>query len=127
MDPINQQSTSQTAQGYIGSVRRYTRRRYSAEDKIRIVLESMKREISIADLCRKEGITPAVFYNWTKDFMEAGKARLMGDSQRNATRSEVDALRRENTKLKTLLGEQTLELSIFKKSLNGLDDTGITG
>lgn len=115
------------AQAFMGRVRRYSRRKYSAEDKIRIILEGMKREISVADLCRRENITPNVYYNWVKDFMEAGKARLMGDSVRNATDSEVKALRRENEKLKVLLAEQVLETSAFKKSLHGSDDTGITG
>lgn len=128
MDNTNQ-STAVTvsAQAFMSNVRRYTRHRYSAEDKIRIVLEGMKREISVVELCRKESITPAVYYNWVKDFMEAGKARLMGDSRRNATDSEVKGLKRENEKLKVLLAEQVLETSAFKKSLQGSDDTGITG
>ena len=127
------ESTSQhtavavNAQAFMGKVRRYTRRKYSAEDKIRIILEGMKRECSIAELCRKEGITPNVYYFWVKDFMEAGKARLMGDTRRNANDSEVKSLRRENEKLKVLLAEQVLETSALKKSLQGSDDTGITG
>ncbi len=128
MESTNQ-STAVTvsAQAFMGNVRRYTRHKYSAEDKIRIVLEGMKREISVVELCRKESITPAVYYNWVKDFMEAGKARLMGDSRRNATDGEVKNLRRENERLKVLLAEQVLETSAFKKSLQGSDDTGITG
>ena len=127
------ESTSQhtavavSAQAFMGKVRRYTRRKYSAEDKIRIVLEGMKREISVMDLCRKEGISPAIYYNWVKDFMEGGKARLMGDSRRQATDGEVKNLRRENEKLKVLLAEQVLETSAFKKSLHASEDTGITG
>ena len=116
-----------SAQAFIGKVRRYTRRKYSAEDKIRIILEGMKREISVVELCRKEGLSPAIYYNWVKDFMEAGKARLMGDSRRNATDSEVKGLRHENERLKVILAEQMLELSAFKKSLHGSDNTGITG
>lgn len=116
-----------SAQAFMGKVRRYTRHKYSAEDKIRIILEGMKREISVMDLCRKENIPPAIYYHWVKDFMEAGKARLMGDTKRNATDGEVKNLRRENEKLKVLLAEQVLEASVFKKSLQGSGDTGITG
>jgi len=83
--------------------------------------------VSVADLCRKEGISPNIYYIWVKDFMEAGKARLMGDSRRQANDSEVKSLKRENARLKVILAEQMLEVSIFKKSLNGSDDTGITG
>ena len=115
------------AQAFMGRVRRYTRRKYSAEDKIRIILEGMKREVSVAELCRREGISPNIYYIWVKDFMEAGKARLMGDNRRNATESEVKSLRRENQRLKVLLAEQVLETSAFKKSLNGSEDTGISG
>jgi|APCry1669189204_1035204.scaffolds.fasta_scaffold68248_1 transposase len=129
MEPTIQQSAAQTesAQAFMGKVRRYTRRKYNAEDKIRIILEGMKREVSVADLCRKEGISPNIYYIWVKDFMEAGKARLMGDSRRQANDSEVKSLKRENARLKVILAEQMLEVSIFKKSLNGSDDTGITG
>jgi len=118
---------AESAQNFMRKVRRYTRRKYSAEDKIRIILEGMKREISVVELCRREGISPNVYYIWVKDFMEGGKARLMGDTRRNATDSEVKTIRRENEKLKVLLAEQVLEASAFKKSLQGSDDTGITG
>lgn len=118
---------AESAQNFMRKVRRYTRRKYSAEDKIRIILEGMKREISVVELCRREGISPNVYYIWVKDFMEGGKARLMGDTRRNATDSEVKTLRRENERLKVLLAEQVLEASAFKKSLQGSDDTGITG
>jgi transposase len=118
---------AESAQTFMRKVRRYTRRKYNAEDKIRIILEGMKREISVVELCRREGISPNIYYIWVKDFMEAGKARLMGDARRNATDSEVKSLRRENEQLKVILAEQVLELSTFKKSLKGSDDTGITG
>lgn len=118
---------AESAQNFMRKVRRYTRRKYSAEDKIRIILEGMKREISVVELCRRESISPNVYYIWVKDFMEGGKARLMGDTKRNATDSEVKTLRRENEKLKVLLAEQVLETSAFKKSLQGSDETGITG
>lgn len=117
---------SETAGQFIRKVRRYTRRKYGAEDKIRIILEGMKREVSVAELCRKEGISPNVYYVWVKDFMEAGKARLQGDSQRQANEAEVRGLRRENERLKVLLAEQLMETSLFKKSLRGSGGTGIT-
>jgi len=117
---------AETAGRFMKKVRRYTRRKYTAEDKIRIILEGMKREVSTAELCRKEGINPNVYYVWTKDFMEAGKARLQGDNRRQANESEVMELRRENERLKVLLAEQLLETSLFKKSLRGSGSTGIT-
>lgn len=118
---------TENARTFITKVRRYTRRKYSAEDKIRIILEGMKREISVAELCRKEGISPNIYYSWVKDFMEAGKARLKGDNHRSATHNEVKNLRRENNRLKVILAEQMLEVSLFKKSLIGSDETGIIG
>ena len=102
----------------IREVRAQTRRRFSAEDKIRIVLEGFRKEIPVSDLCRREGISSALYYSWLKDFMEAGKARLKGDTLRDATQSEVKELRRENGRLKELVGEQALEIQLLKKSLN---------
>jgi len=122
----NTGAKAETAGRFMKKVRRYTRRKYTAEDKIRIILEGMKREVSTAELCRKEGINPNVYYVWTKDFMEAGKARLQGDNRRQANESEVMDLRRENERLKVLLAEQLLETSLFKKSLRGSGSTGIT-
>ena len=128
MEIIAQQPVGQTesAQAFMGRVRRHTHRKYTAEEKIRIILEGMKREISVAELCRRESIHPNVYYIWVKEFMEAGKARLMGDYRRNATKSEIKSLRNENSKLKMILAEQMLELAAFKKSLNGSGDTGTT-
>ena len=120
-------AVTQTAGQFIKKVRRYTRRRYTAEDKIRIILEGMKREVSVAELCRKEGIHPNIYYIWVKDFMEAGKSRLQGDSQRQANESEVRDLRHENERLKVLLAEQLMETLLFKKSLRGSGPIGITG
>jgi len=77
----------------------------------------MKREISVSELCRREGIAATVYYSWLKDFMEAGKKRLQGDSLREANRTEVTRLKRENEQLKTLIADQVLALSLFKKSL----------
>lgn len=111
------QDLPETAAGLIRKVRQYTRHRFTAEDKIRIVLEGQKREISIAELCRREKITPAIFYSWLKDFMEGGKSRLKGDGLREANRDEVVNLRQENERLKVLMAEQMLENSVLKKSL----------
>jgi len=107
-----------SASRLIREVRRYTRRKFSAEDKIRIVLEGFRKEIPVSELCRKENISSAIYYNWLKDFMEAGKARLKRDSLRDATGGEVKHLREENNRLKELVGDQALKIQIFKKSLN---------
>jgi transposase len=101
----------------IREVRVQTRRRFSAEDKIRVVLEGFRKEMAVSDLCRREGISSALYYSWLKDFMEAGKARLKGDTLRDATHSEVKGLRQENGRLKELVGEQALEIQLLKKSL----------
>lgn len=101
----------------IREVRRNTRKRFSAEDKIRIVLEGFRKEIPVTDLCRREGLSSPLYYSWLKDFMEAGKGRLKGDSLRNATTIEIKNLRAENTRLKELVGEQALEVQMLKKSL----------
>ena len=101
----------------IREVRRNTRKRFSAEDKIRIVLEGFRKEIPVTDLCRREGMSSALYYSWLKDFMEAGKSRLKGDALRNANAKEVNTLRAENTRLKELVGEQALEVQLLKKSL----------
>jgi transposase len=101
----------------IRNIYRKTRKRFSAEDKIRIVLEGFRKEIPVTEICRREGISTAPYYSWLKDFMEAGKARLQGDTLRNATTQEVKRLKAENTKLKELVGEQALEIQLLKKSL----------
>ena len=103
----------------INKIKRVTRKRFTAEDKIRIVLEGFRREAPVTDLCRREGLHVSLYYSWLKDFMEAGKARLKGDSLRSANEGEVKHLQRENKRLKALAGEQALELCLFKKSLNG--------
>lgn len=91
--------------GLISKVRKRTRRKYSAEDKIRIVLEGFKGEIPISELCRRESLASAVYYRWMKDFMEAGKPQLKGDTLREANKDEVEELRKENERLKILVGE----------------------
>jgi len=107
-----------TASGFIRQVKRAYKRRFTAEDKIRIVLEGIRGEHTITELCRLEKITPGVYYSWSKEFMEAGKSRLKGDHLREANRDEVEKLRQDNQKLKELAGELSLENSILKKSLN---------
>ena len=98
-------------------IRRATRRHFSAEDKIRIVLDGLRGEDSIAELCRKEGIAQGLYYVWSKEFLEAGKRRLAGDTARAATTDEVKDLRRESTALKEVVAEQALELRLLKKSM----------
>jgi transposase len=111
-------ATLGSAAKLIREVRAQTRRRFSAEDKIRIVLEGFRKEMPVSDLCRREGISSALNYSWLKDFMEAGKARLKGHTLRDATHSEVKVLRQENGRMKELVGEQALEIQLLKKSLN---------
>src|SRR5215472_8211330 len=94
-----------SAEESVRHIRRETRRKYNAEEKIRIVLEGLRGEDSIAELCRREGINPNLYYKWSKEFLEAGKARLTGDTKRQANSSEVDDLRRENETLKGLVAE----------------------
>lgn len=115
---IEKPRSSETAEGFMKKVRRNTRKKFTAEEKIRIVLEGMKREIPITELCRREGVNTAVYYSWVKDFMEAGKARMKGDSLREASRDEVQKLKREIAQLKEILGDKDLELYVYKKSLD---------
>ena len=111
-----------TADKAIKDIRRATRKSYSAEEKIRIVLEGLRGEDSIAALCRREGIAESMYYTWSKEFLEAGKRRLAGDTARAATTDEVKALRRETRDLKEVVAEQTLELRLLKKSMIGDGD-----
>ena len=112
------------AERVLKDIRRATRRHFSAEDKIRIVLDGLRGEDSIAELCRREGIAQSLYYVWSKEFLEAGKRRLAGDTARAATSDEVKDLRRETTALKEVVAEQALELRILKKSMiaDGGDD-----
>jgi len=105
----------------VREIRRKTRRQYSAEDKIRIVLEGLKGEVSITELCRREGIVSNLYYRWSKDFLEAGKKRLAGDTSREATSSEVSDLRSENDQLKHLVAELSLNNRLLKKSTTGME------
>jgi transposase len=112
------------AEKVIKDIRRATRKQYSAEEKIRIVLEGLRGEESIAALCRREGIAESLYYTWSKEFLEAGKKRLAGDTARSATSDEVKVLRKEARDLKEVVAEQALELRILKKSMiaDGGDD-----
>jgi transposase len=103
----------------VREIRRKTRKKYSAEEKIRIVLEGLRGENSIAELCRREGIHPNMYYKWSKEFLEAGKQRLTGDTQRQADNQEVQAMRTENEQLKQLVAELSLKNRVLKKSLLG--------
>ena len=107
------------AEQVVKDIRRAMRRHFSAEDKIRIVLEGLRGEDSIAELCRREGIVQNLYYRWSKDFLEAGKKRLAGDTARAATSDEVKELRREATALKEVVAELTLENRVLKKSTIG--------
>ena len=113
-----------TAEKVEKDIRRATRRHFSAEDKIRIVLEGLRGDDSIAELCRKEGIAQSLYYTWSKEFMEAGKRRLAGDTARAATSDEVKDLRRESRDLKECVADLTLENRLLKKSMlaDGGDD-----
>ena len=108
-----------SAEKHVKEIKRKTRRKYSAEEKIRIVLEGLRGEYSIAELCRREGIAQGLYYTWSKEFMEAGKKRLSGDTARQATTSEVTDLKHEMRDLKEVVADLTLENRVLKKSVLG--------
>jgi transposase len=112
-------SSKDSAEKTVRDIRRKTRRQYSAEEKIRIVLAGLRGEDSIAELCRREGIAEGLYYSWSKEFLEAGKKRLAGDTARDASSGEVKALRAEARDLKEALAEQMLENRLLKKSMTG--------
>jgi transposase len=116
---MNAKHSKAPAERVVKDIRRATRKQYSAEEKIRIVLEGLRGEDSIAELCRREGIAQGVYYKWSKDFMEAGKRRLAGDTARAANTDEVRDLRREARDLKEVVAEQMLENRLLKKSMIG--------
>jgi transposase len=115
-----------SAEATIRDIKRKTRRQYSAEEKIRIVVGGLWGDVTIAELCRREGIADSLYYSWSKEFMEAGKARLSGNTKRQASSNEVDDLRQENEQLKQLVAELALKNRVLKKSVlgsaNGWDD-----
>ena len=118
----DREKSSQSAEQHVKAIRRATRKQYSAEEKIRIVLEGLRGEHSIAELCRREGIAQSLYYAWSKEFLEAGKKRLSGDTARDATTDEVKSLRREASDLKEALAETLLENRLLKKSMLGDGD-----
>ena len=107
---------TQETRSFMQQVRVAARRKYTPEEKVRIVLEGFRREVAVRDLCRREGIKPGAFYAWTKDFMEAGKERLTRDATRDATRQEIEQIKRENTDLKHLVADLSLEVYRLKKT-----------
>ncbi len=109
----------ESAEKVVKDIRRATRKRHSSEEKIRIVLEGLRGEDSIAELCRREGINQNLYYRWSKEFLEAGKKRLAGDTAREATSDEVKGLRKEAVALKEVVAELTLENRLLKKSMLG--------
>src|SRR5215211_3532752 len=110
------------AEQVVRDIRRRARKQHSAEEKIRVVLEGLRGEESIAALCRREGIAESLYYAWSKEFLEAGKRRLAGDTARAATTDEVKALRQEARALEEVVAEQALELRLLKKSMPGAGD-----
>ena len=111
---IAEDRTRQT-KGFMQQVRAASRRKYTPEEKVRIVLEGFRREVAVNELCRREGIKPGAYYAWTKDFMEAGKERLSRDAARDATRQEIEQIKRENNDLKSLVADLSLEVYRLKK------------
>ena len=112
---------SKNPESVVREIKRKTRRKFNSEEKIRIILEGLKGEDSIAAICRREGIAPSLYYKWSKTFLQAGKRRLKGDTIREANSDEVTELRRENDQLKQLVAELSLKNRVLKKSLNGLE------
>lgn len=112
----------ESAQATVRKIRRQTKKKYSAEDKIRIVIEGLRGEMSVAELCRKEGISQSLYYKWSKEFLEAGKSRLIGDTKRKADGTEVKEMRKENQQMKLLIAELSLKNRRLKKSLRGSGD-----
>ena len=112
-----------SAEATVKNIRRRTRRKYSAEEKIRIVIKGLRGENTVAELCRREGINQNLYYKWSKDFLEAGKERLVRDTKQQASSDEIQELRRETEQLKQLVAELALKNRVLKKSLLGMDTT----
>jgi transposase len=113
------EETVSSVESTVREIRRRTRKKYSAEEKVRVVLEGLRGEEKIAELCRREGIHQNMYYKWSKEFLEAGKQRLVGDSRREADSQEVEEMRSENEQLKAVVAELTLKNRVLKKSLLG--------
>ena len=120
----NPKPPKEPAEKIVKDIRLASRKHYSAEEKIRIVLEGLRGEDSIAELCRREGVAQNLYYRWSKDFLEAGKRRLAGDTARAATSDEVKDIRREAMALKEVVAELTLENRLLKKSMIGDGEDG---
>ena len=118
------QTKKASAEAALKDIRRATRRRFSAEEKIRVVLEGLRGEDSIAEVCRREGIATSMYYGWSKEFLDAGKRRLAGDAARAATSDEVKHLRSEAGALKEAVADLTLENRLLKKSMTGDGESG---
>ena len=110
-----------SSESLVRDIKRKTRRKFSSEEKIRIVIDGLRGEVSIAELCRREGIAQNLYYRWSKDFMESGKKRLDGDTMREANTSEVQSIKKENAQLKEVVAELLLQNRILKKSMSGED------
>ncbi len=110
------EARSRQTKGFMQQVRVAARRKYTPEEKVRIVLEGFRREVAVNELCRREGIKAGAYYAWTKDFMEAGKERLTRDAVRDATRQEIEQIKRESTDLKHLVADLSLEVYRLKKT-----------
>jgi transposase len=126
MNPIERREAmrpkaTQNPESVVKEIKRNTRRKFNSEEKIRIILEGLRGEDSIANICRKEGIAPSIYYKWSKAFLEAGKRQLNGDTIREASSNEVSNLRNENEQLKQLVAELSLKNRVLKKSLSGLE------
>ena len=119
----------QNPESVVREIKRNTRRKFNSEEKIRIIIEGLRGEDSIANICRKEGIAPSIYYKWSKSFLEAGKRQLNGDTIREASSNEVVDPRCENEQLKQLVAELSLKNRVLKKSLSGLGGvrSGICG
>lgn len=117
----DQHGKKQNARSVISAIKRRTRRLYSAEEKIQIVLECLRGEDSIAAICRKYGVNENNYYVWSKEFLEAGKKRLSGDTERQATGGEVTNLKKENGQLKEIVADLLMQNTVLKKNLNGME------
>ena len=115
-EAVSPTRVGETARQLIRRAKRASRRKFPAEEKIRVVMEGIRGEVSVVELCRREGIHPTIYYKWLKDFLEAGKGRLRGDARREATSDEVQELRRENERLKLLVADLSLENLRLKRS-----------
>ena len=121
----SKQDTKHEADKLVRNIKRATRRKFNAEEKIRIVLAGLRGEDSIAELCRREGLHQNLYYRWSKEFLEAGKKRLAGDTEREASRDDVSELRKESAQLKAALAEMLLENRLLKKSVLGTGEDAI--